>query len=59
MIKLYFYVLIININEKKLSDAHGKMKSVSVDSVRYDVIHQCSKIGDPKTLEIGVKNKWN
>ena len=35
------------------------MRSVSVDSVRYDVIHQCSKISDPKTLDIGVKNKWN
>ena len=35
------------------------MKSVSVDSVRYDVIERCSKISDPKTLDIGVKNKWN
>ena len=35
------------------------MKSVSVDSVRYGVIHQCSKISDPKTLDIGVKSKWN
>ena len=35
------------------------MKSVSVDSVRYDVIERCSKISDPKTRDIGVKNKWN
>ena len=35
------------------------MKSASVDSIRYDVIHRCSTISDPKTLDIGVKNKWN
>ena len=35
------------------------MKSVSVDSVRYDVIEQCLKISDPKTLDMRVKNKWN
>ena len=35
------------------------MKSVSVDSVRYDVLEWCSKISDPKTLDIGVKNKCN
>ena len=34
------------------------MKSVSVDSVRYDVIERCSKISDPETLDVGVKNKW-
>ena len=33
--------------------------SVSVASIRYAVIHRCSKISDPKTLDIGVKNKWN
>ena len=40
-------------------DVYGKVKSVSVDSVRYDVIEKCSKISDPKTLDIEVKNKWN
>ena len=41
---------------KKSSDVHRKMKSVPVDSVRYDVIEHCSKISDSKTLDIGVKN---
>ena len=35
------------------------MKSVSADSVRYDVIERCSKVSDSKTLDIEVKNKWN
>ena len=35
------------------------MNSVSVDFVRYDVIEPCSRSSDPKTLDIGVKSKWN
>ena len=35
------------------------MKTLSVDSVRYDIIEWCSKINDTKTRDIWVKNKWN
>ena len=32
---------------------------MSVDSVRYYAIDWCSKVSDPKILDIGIKNKWN
>ena len=35
------------------------MKSVSLDSIRYDLIERCSKMSDPKTLDVVLKNKWN
>ena len=36
-----------------------KMKTVSVNYLRCNVIEQCSKLGIPKNLNESVKNKWN
>ena len=42
--------------KKKIKWCTWKDEGVSLDSIRYDVIEWCSKISDPKTLDIGVKN---
>ena len=37
----------------------GKPKQIFKNNIKYDVIQQSSERDDPKSIDFGVKNKWN
>ena len=37
----------------------GKPKQIFINNIKYDVIQRSSERDDPKSIDFGVKNKWN